>query len=122
MILIILFWFGTGLLIVWQKGNVAMEMFIVVQIAWVGVNAMAKVDIMMAGLVQFGAYSLGYNLNMLTTNSCNTYNAIGLDCMLANNINISFLLMIIALLTYFTLRLINRYLNNKAEKSFIARK
>ena len=122
MVLIVLFWFGTGLLIAWEKGNVAMEMFMVLQIAWVGVVGVTKVDIMMAGLVELGRYSLGYNLPILTTNSCNTYSAIALDCILANNVNISFLLMIVALLAYVALRLLNRYLNAKAEETFIARK
>jgi hypothetical protein len=122
MALIVLFWLGTGLLIAWEKANVAMEMFMVLQIAWAGVFALTKLDIMIAGLVEFGRYSLGYNLPILTTNSCNTYSAIALDCILANNVNISFLLMIVALLTYITLRLANRYLNDKAEGTFIARK
>ena len=99
-----------------------MEMLMVYQITWVSVFGQTKLDIMLAGLVQFGPYSLGYNVPFLSNNSCSTYNVIALDCILANNVNISFLLMIVALVAYITLRLLNKYLNVKAEKSFIARK
>ena len=111
------------IMIVIGKGNVAMEMMIVYQIAYVSLLTQDKLEISFAGLLEFGKYTAGYNVDFLISQqNCVNFAAINLSCNLFNNLNVSFFLMVLIAAIFWCLKLANRLLNVRAERLFVENK
>ena len=121
--LLILFWFMTLVMVFIGKGNVGMEMMMVYQIAYVSLLSQEKLEISFYGLLEYGKYTAGYNVEFLKdVTKCANYAAINMGCNLFNNLNISFFLMILVAVVFWCLKLANKVLNDRAEKEFLENK
>lgn len=63
MALLILFWIAALSFIVINKGNIAMEMIIVYQIAYASLLSQGKLEITFGGLSEIGRYTAGFNID-----------------------------------------------------------
>jgi hypothetical protein len=98
------------------KGNVGMEMMVVYQIAYASLLSQSKLEISFVGLLEFGKYTAGYNVELIKNQvKCVNFSAINLSCNLFNNLNISFFLMVFIAVIFWGLKLANKLLNDKAE-------
>ncbi len=102
------------------KGNIATEMMIVCQVAYVSLLSQNDLEIMLGGLSKYGKYTAGFNIEVFENEAkCINFTAINLGCSLINNLNITFAVMILIMLTYLVLKLVHRILNHCAEKAFV---
>lgn len=121
--LLIMFWIMSLIMIMIGKGNVGMEMMMVYQIAYVSLLSQEQLEISFAGLLEYGKYTAGYNVEFLKDQTkCVNFAAINLSCNLFNNLNISFFLMVLIAVVFWGLKLTNKVLNDRAEKEFIENK
>lgn len=113
--LLIMFWIMSLTMVVIGKGNVGMEMMIVYQIAYVSLLSQELLEISFAGLLEYGKYTAGYNVEMFADHKkCLNFAAINLGCNLFNNLNISFFLMVLIAVVFWCLKLLNKILNDRA--------
>jgi hypothetical protein len=105
------------------KGNVAMEMMIVLQLAYMSLLSQSSLSINFGGLSQYGKYTAGFNTQIeALSGECPNFVSIDLKCSLINNLNVSVILMAFLVILYWSLKLTNKLLNDRGQRIFNEKK